>query len=96
MTVADMERRLGKRRIKDEVPVVEKRSGAERRRGRPAVWGGRLRRRVLLLAAAEERKIMSAAKAEGVSINSLLREVILAGMVATGRLRLGKLERGRS
>jgi hypothetical protein len=67
---------------------AERRSGLERRQGPAPGWGGeKLHRRVLLMAQDEDSLIVSLAKKENRKINSLIRELVLAGIKATGRVK---------
>jgi hypothetical protein len=84
------ERRSGKERREAALKKLEKerRSGAERRQGRVPGWGSeKLHRRVLLMAQDEDSLIVSLAKKENRPINSLIRELVLAGIRATGRVK---------
>ena len=87
------ERRSGKeRRTKPSKPAADRRNGKERRMMALGDCAPPLHRRVLMLAVEEERKVKRLAKAEGRSINSLLRELILLGLVASNRGQLRRTE----
>lgn len=81
------ERRTGKqRRAKVKAVLQEKRSGAERRQADGRAKGAKLKPRLLLIAPDEDLLIVRLAKKENRKINSLIRELLLAGLQATKRI----------